>query len=1070
MASGGQIDEDPTSFVERLDEAAERRAFGDRVSDAAGQFGFVDFVNDAGVVGNLKVGEFQQDFLAIDKLGSFGDGVAVLAGGSGLAETLGSSEPLGNGEWEQDGSAIEQKQPQKKSSPSVAEQIEDENGDDEGKDGWDAARAWLWTLPRRRNVLYEEVEEWLQSNKDRLSREIVTMPRAHLFRFFVAQHKLMRRTDQMENLEVLEPPTARFRRSDKWKPVYAWLESLNLGSVVGAKVIDAWLENNPALREELLGKHTRHHLFHYIQKCHTNIIKKKKKEVLNGPMRRTDEKKKKKKKKTRKAPKPGGLTVDGSAMLSRPDATIFGHNKAVYEGTKLDISTFSTMTSDGFMQLQRDAIQELRNIQLPTVADWKGIDSVLSHQNKKPALLVMDKAEARRRYEILSELQTQLLDQIVHTREQIKIASAQGNAYTSDWPSTSAVPFGDEINRPGSSGAVLGSAFDNQNMGNEDSEGRLRRRSRDSARFQQENASMRSRSYLDLKSAKKRRKGKDKFHKTVLSWSYSEVVTGNSGFSRSEHNSHFEKGPHFDDPSSSEKALSSHNTVVDEVRQPKMACSPVKCLQERERGAGIGYLLTPFQTFGRGRCHRWKSLVEGWDSLEKQFTGCAVWLQRRAFSTWLPCWSAYTSSVAVAAPLGTIDQGVQKVLDVRFHPNNLPQLVCSSNAAPNELLLYDLLSGKATELVGHNCQIQAVEFAADGGRIVSCGSNLVKIWDSITGACLHTLGPGPWDENACGHRKKINAMAVNQKQSYLVATSGGHGDSQVLLWNINRGELTCDLNGNLRNQSAGLPCMDALEFCDQSLLICGSDSSGGPAIVQIWDVQAPESVTSFPANDSYITSLKANPAGTIIASGAGDGSVALFDIRTCGGIVRLPLGSSCEVTSVSFSSCGTFLQASSTANKTIVWDTRMLPMDPGPRPIESPLQLADSVSRKIRALHCLSHGTPMPTSENAGQMPGVVDEGDQGVNDARWFHADSVLVTASGNGSIAMWDMSLGDPCIRHMTSHTRCVNTVAISPNDRYICSGGDDQKVVLYQNTRDKSTSGWRLMHPLLEEPPID
>ncbi|MCO5574986.1 hypothetical protein L7F22_028783 [Adiantum nelumboides] len=321
-----------------------------------------------------------------------------------------------------------------------------------------------------------------------------------------------------------------------------------------------------------------------------------------------------------------------------------------------------------------------------------------------------------------------------------------------------------------------------------------------------------------------------------------------------------------------------------------------------------------------------------------------------------------------------------------------------------------------------------------------------KIWDSSTGACLHTLGPGPWDMNANGHKKKINALAVNPFNSCQVATSGGNGDSQILLWNVNSGELTCDLNENLRSQSPGLPCMDALEFCEQSTLISGSDSSGGPAIVQIWDLQVPDIVASFPANDSYITSLKSNPNGTTVATGAGDGSVALFDIRTGGGIVRLPLGSSFEVTSVSFSSCGTYLQASSTANMTFVWDTRMLSLEAGPRPVCSPVQLADITSRKVRAMHCLSHGTPMPTSENAGQMPGFVDEGDQGVNDARWFHNKPTLVTASGNGSIAMWDMSLGDPCVRHMISHTRCVNTVAISSDDKHICSGGDDQKVVRF------------------------
>ena len=48
----------------------------------------------------------------------------------------------------------------------------------------------------------------------------------------------------------------------------------------------------------------------------------------------------------------------------------------------------------------------------------------------------------------------------------------------------------------------------------------------------------------------------------------------------------------------------------------------------------------------------------------------------------------------------------------------------------------------------------------------------------------------------------------------------------------------------------------------------------------------------------------------------------------------------------------------------------MLTMEPGPKPVDVPLPLADYVSRRVRALHCLSHGSPMPTSKNAGQMPG----------------------------------------------------------------------------------------------------
>lgn len=67
------------------------------------------------------------------------------------------------------------------------------------KDGWEAARAWLMTLPRRRNVMHNEIEDWLHNNKHNLSREIITMPRQQLYRYFVNQHKLIRRADQPQS-------------------------------------------------------------------------------------------------------------------------------------------------------------------------------------------------------------------------------------------------------------------------------------------------------------------------------------------------------------------------------------------------------------------------------------------------------------------------------------------------------------------------------------------------------------------------------------------------------------------------------------------------------------------------------------------------------------------------------------------------------------------------------------------------------------------------------------------------------------------------------------------------------
>ncbi|XP_039121855.1 uncharacterized WD repeat-containing protein alr2800 isoform X2 [Dioscorea cayenensis subsp. rotundata] len=531
----------------------------------------------------------------------------------------------------------------------------------------------------------------------------------------------------------------------------------------------------------------------------------------------------------------------------------------------------------------------------------------------------------------------------------------------------------------------------------------------------------------------------------IPAWSSSEAIFGTFRGDQPLSSHYGEVGTH---------DISRKNAQVSLAQKYSDRRNIATCLQGREIG---------FRGYDARNHGNWSSFLKGWRSLGRQFDGPAVWFERRSYSSWVPTWCAYTSNVAVAQTLGR--QGVQKVLDVRFHPEGLPQLVCSCNEAPNELLLYNLLSGRATQLSGHNCQIQAVEFAVRGASVVSCGANLLKVWDCITGSCLFTLGSVGVDRSLVGHSKKIHAMTVNTWQSCLVATSGGIGDDKLLLWNALRGELAADLNMNLRAKDQCLPSIDAMEFCGEHLLVCGSDCAyNGPALVQLWDLGSPNSCVSFPAHDSFITSLKINSACNTIITGAGDGTIGLFDIRSCDAIGYLSVGSGYEITSASFSSCGTYFNASSTSNNTIVWDTRLMPMNRGQMPIE--MSHRGSGMHYMRPLHCLSHGNQMPTAENSGQLPGHVDEGDQGVNDARWLNKEPILVTVSGDGCLAMWDVTLGKPCVRHIISHARCANTVAVSGNDEYLCSGGDDQKIVLYHNEKARARQNWRLSHPIIEK----
>ncbi|XP_065620697.1 uncharacterized protein LOC112006477 [Quercus suber] len=77
----------------------------------------------------------------------------------------------------------------------------------------------------------------------------------------------------------LENPPYRFQRTDQWRPVYSWLESLDQEEVVKSKEISDWLSANPDIQEQLCSRHTRYHLMHYIKKCHIKILKRKERKM-----------------------------------------------------------------------------------------------------------------------------------------------------------------------------------------------------------------------------------------------------------------------------------------------------------------------------------------------------------------------------------------------------------------------------------------------------------------------------------------------------------------------------------------------------------------------------------------------------------------------------------------------------------------------------------------------------------------------------------------------------------------------------------------------------------------------
>lgn len=81
------------------------------------------------------------------------------------------------------------------------------SSDDPQIQEWETrARAWLSTLPKRRNVMMSDMEAWIDSPQVYLPDELKSLPRSQLYQRLLSIHKLMRRPNQ-----VRRPLAFRFR-------------------------------------------------------------------------------------------------------------------------------------------------------------------------------------------------------------------------------------------------------------------------------------------------------------------------------------------------------------------------------------------------------------------------------------------------------------------------------------------------------------------------------------------------------------------------------------------------------------------------------------------------------------------------------------------------------------------------------------------------------------------------------------------------------------------------------------------------------------------------------------------
>lgn len=264
-----------------------------------------------------------------------------------------------------------------------------------------------------------------------------------------------------------------------------------------------------------------------------------------------------------------------------------------------------------------------------------------------------------------------------------------------------------------------------------------------------------------------------------------------------------------------------------------------------------------------------------------------------------------------------------------------------------------------------------------------------KLLDLATGKCTQTLAVGLGLGN-----KQLNEMALSSDGMRLALRA--RYEDTTSIWDLATGKCIQTLEDHTR-----VECKAMVFSADGLRLALAKDG------IQIWDIATGTCLQTFQGHTDSVASLAYSPDGMRLVSGAGDGTVKVWDLAAHSS-PQLKRNLLCErgICTVTFSPNGKWVALGLDDETVRIWDTAT-------RTVLRTIKMRDWV-------------------------------------DVVAFSPDSTqLATAEGlDGIINLWDAATGAQ-LRALTGRISIVVSIAFSPNSTQLASGSDDGSLKIWDLT---------------------